>query len=216
MSNINQLPVLNSTTNFTYLLATDNRIAVRVPISSIIAASTSTGPTGPQGIVGPIGPQGTAGLGGSQGPTGPQGIIGPTGPAGGGGGGGGGTQGPQGPTGPTGAPGTSIFNGGTVVNDTTFSGKVIVNNTLTAATLLVGSSGVGTVQSNNDLQLKAAGNVLSMSPFILKNYITSQLPAISAPPVGTMVFVTDAVGGAQPCYYDGTHWYTVNGRTQVA
>jgi hypothetical protein len=29
------------------------------------------------------------------------------------------------------------------------------------------------------------------------------------------VFVTNAPGGAQPCYYDGTHWYTVNGRTQI-
>ena len=42
------------------------------------------------------------------------------------------------------------------------------------------------------------------------------LSAIITPVVGSMVFVTDATGGAQPCYYVGGHWYTVNGRTQVA
>jgi hypothetical protein len=30
------------------------------------------------------------------------------------------------------------------------------------------------------------------------------------------VYVIDATGGAQPCFYDGTHWFTMNGRSQIA
>jgi hypothetical protein len=91
-----------------------------------------------------------------------------------------------------------------------------VTSTLTAATLLIGQSGVGTVQSGNDLALKAVGNITANAPFVLPSYTTAGLSTIPSPVVGSMVFVTDATGGAQPCYYAGTHWYTVNGRIQVA
>jgi hypothetical protein len=100
-------------------------------------------------------------------------------------------------------------------NSVTFN-NLTVTTALTATTLLIGQSGVGTVQSANDLALKAAGNITANAPFVLPSYTISTLSTIPAPVVGSMVFVTDATGGAQPCYYVSGHWYTVNGRTQVA
>ena len=200
------------------------------------------GDTGTQGLVGPTGP---AGATGPTGDTGTQGLVGPTGPAGATGTQGVvGPTGPKGDTGTyvlttattsvlggVKIDGTSITinngvisstGGGTSYNqnlNTTSSvtfNNLTVSNTLTAATLLIGQSGVGTVQSGNDLALKAAGNITTNAPFVLPSYTMSTLSTIVSPVVGSMVFVTDATGGAQPCYYAGTHWYTVNGRTQVA
>lgn len=53
---------------------------------------------------------------------------------------------------------------------------------------------------------------VTYSPFVLASYTTATLSSIISPAVGSFVFVTNAPGGAQPCYYDGTSWYTVNGR----
>ena len=55
----------------------------------------------------------------------------------------------------------------------------------------------------------------SPTQLVLTSYTTGTLAALTAT-TGTMVFVINAIGGAQPCYYDGVHWYTVNGRIQVA
>ena len=200
------------------------------------------GDTGTQGLVGPTGP---AGATGSKGDTGTQGLVGPTGPKGDTGTQGVvGPTGPKGDTstyvlttattsvlGGVKIDGTSItINNGVIsstgggtsydqnlnTTDSVTFNRLTVTNTLTAATLLIGQSGVGTVQSGNDLALKAAGNITANAPFVLPSYTTAALSTIVSPVVGSMVFVTDATGGAQPCYYAGTHWYTVNGRTQVA
>jgi hypothetical protein len=76
---------------------------------------------------------------------------------------------------------------------------------------------LGTIQSGNDLALKAVGQITANAPFVLTTATTSQLTTIGAiTQRGAMVYVIDATGGAQPCYYDGSHWFTVNGRTQIA
>ena len=199
------------------------------------------GPVGPAGPKGDTGTQGVAGPLGSIGPkgdTGTQGVVGPQGPIG--------LTGPKGDTGtyvlttattstlggvkidgtsiiinngvisavPTGG-GTSYDQSLNTTDSVTFK-NVTVSSTLTAATLLIGQSGVGTVESGNDLALKAAGNITANAPFVLPSYTMATLSTIISPVAGSIVFVTDATGGAQPCYYAGTHWYTVNGRTQVA
>jgi hypothetical protein len=113
-------------------------------------------------------------------------------------------------------PSNVVFTGGTVNNSSTFTNNLSVYGTFTAATLLVGSTGIGTVQSTNDLSLKAAGIITTNAPFVLPSYnSTTTLAALVGIPVGATVFVTNAPGGAQPCYFDGVHWYTFNGRVQV-
>ena len=80
-------------------------------------------------------------------------------------------------------------------------------------------SAVGAVNfvSGNDLNLKAVGQITVNTPFVLTTSTLANLSSLSGgTQQGAMVFVTDATGGAQPCYFDGTHWYTVNSRTQVA
>jgi hypothetical protein len=67
------------------------------------------------------------------------------------------------------------------------------------------------------LALKAVGQITANAPFVLTTATTAQLTSIG--PItqrGAMVYVIDATGGAQPCYYNGTNWFTVNGRTQIA
>lgn len=60
------------------------------------------------------------------------------------------------------------------------------------------------------------GNATISTTNVLTSYTTSTLMTINPLTVGLMVFVTDAPGGAQPCYYDGSNWFTVNGRVQAA
>jgi hypothetical protein len=88
---------------------------------------------------------------------------------------------------------------------------------LYVSTLTVTSVGAANITSANDLNLKSAGQITVNAPFVLTTSTTAGLSAIGAiTQRGAMVFVIDATGGAQPCYYDGTQWYTVNGRTQIA
>lgn len=63
--------------------------------------------------------------------------------------------------------------------------------------------------ANEITDLQTNGNIL----FNLPNYTISLLNNIK-PKSGTLLFVTDAPGGSQPCYFDGAHWYTLN-RTQI-
>ena len=97
----------------------------------------------------------------------------------------------------------------------------MANGTYTIATLYVNtltvtSVGAANITSANDLNLKSAGQITVNAPFVLTTSTTAGLGAIGAiTQRGAMVFVIDATGGAQPCYYDGTRWYTVNGRTQI-
>ena len=169
------------------------------------------GATGPQGTTGATGPTGASGATGSQGATGPAGATGLRGATGAvgatGGNGTNGANGTTGATGPTGATGavSTLANG-------TYSVSTLYVNTLT-----VTGVGAATVQSGNDLRLVASGQITALSPFVLLSVTTANLSSLnSITQAGAIVYVPDASGGAQPCYFDGTHWYTVNGRIQVA
>jgi hypothetical protein len=88
---------------------------------------------------------------------------------------------------------------------------------LTVSNLTVSSVGAAVIQSGNDLNLRAVGQVTVNAPFVLTTSTMANLASLSGiTQAGAMVYVTDATGGAQPCYYTGANWYTVNGRTQVA
>jgi len=171
-----------------------------------------TGSTGSNGYTGSTG----AGYTGSASTTpGYAGSVGFTGSAGAGFTGSAGSAGSTGYTGSAGSGGGTAYDQNLMTTSSVTFANLTVTNTLTAATLLIGQSGVGTVQSGNDLALKAAGNITTNAPFVLNVYTTSTLSAIAGPSIGSMVFLTNAPGGSQPVYYDGTHWYTVNARTQV-
>jgi hypothetical protein len=75
------------------------------------------------------------------------------------------------------------------------------------------STSTGVVKIGSGINLAGDGTI--SVPYILPSYTTSTVYSISPALAGALVFVTNAPGGAQPCYYDGTHWYTVNGRTQI-
>lgn len=77
-----------------------------------------------------------------------------------------------------------------------------VNNATTSTT--------GVVQVGNGLAVNESG-VLT-NPFILPAYTTSTLTTST---IGALALVTDAPGGSQPCFYDGTYWYTIDGRIRV-
>ena len=51
------------------------------------------------------------------------------------------------------------------------------------------------------------------NPTVLYSYTTSTLHTIASTATGSMVFVTDAPGHAQPCFFNGTSWVTVVGTT---
>ena len=52
-------------------------------------------------------------------------------------------------------------------------------------------------------------------PTVAPSFTTSTLSTISGTPTGMTVLLTTAAGGAQPAFYDGIHWYLVNGRSFV-
>jgi hypothetical protein len=115
--------------------------------------------------------------------------------------------GTTGTTGQTGATGSVS----TLATGTYTIGTLYVN------TLTVSTAGAANIVSGNDLNLKATGQVTVNAPFVLTTSTTANLSNIG--PItqqGAMVFVTDATGGAQPCYFNGNNWFTVNGRTQIA
>jgi hypothetical protein len=94
-------------------------------------------------------------------------------------------------------------------------GNTYTVQTLVVSTLTVGTLGLGTIQSGNDLALKAAGQITTNAPFVLNTATTSTLSTIAGiTQRGAMVFALDAVGVAQPVYYDGTYWWTMN-RTRI-
>ena len=92
--------------------------------------------------------------------------------------------------------------------NTTFYSTASSTSTGTGAVIIAGGAGIGE-------NLNVGGTITANAPFVLPSYTTSTLSTIVSPAIGSMVFVTNASGGAQPCYYDGSHWYTVNGRVQV-
>ena len=61
--------------------------------------------------------------------------------------------------------------------------------------------------------LNVGGTITAGAPVVLSSYTTSTLNTIVSTATGSMVFVTDAPGGAQPCFFNGTSWKTVGGTT---
>ena len=140
-------------------------------------------------------------------------MVGFTGSAGGGGGTGTGYTGSIGPSGPSGPGGYA----GSVGSVSALANGTYTISTLYVSTLTVSSVGAANIQSGNDLNLRAVGQITVNAPFVLTTATTSTLTSLNGiTQRGAMVFVTDASGGAQPCYFDGIRWYTVNGRVQVA
>ena len=151
-----------------------------------ISGNGATGATGPQGATGATG----VGATGSSGATGPVGATGASGA-----------------TGPVGATGAVTIVGNTYTVQTLYASTLTINNL----------GGAATIESGNDLNLKAAGQITVNRPFVLTTATTSQLAALGATTQrGAMVYVTDASGGAQPAFYDGTNWRLFSDRSSIA
>jgi hypothetical protein len=192
------------------------------------AASTITGPTGARGatgaastITGPTGAQGLAGSPGTPGSTGPTGasLTGPTGE--------------QGPTGPAGSGGGTIdpTQVVTITNDTAstgpgsgalvvaggvgIGGDVQVAGSMVADNFVSTSSGVPTITSGSDINLNAAGSVVSNAPVTLKSYTVAQLATV-APGAGSIAYCTNVATGAEPVFYDGAAWRKFTDRSIVS
>jgi hypothetical protein len=87
--------------------------------------------------------------------------------------------------------------------------------TLVASTITISSLTLGAIESGNDLALRAAGQITVNKPFVLTTATTSTLATLALQTQrGAMVFATDALGVAQPVYYDGTYWWTMT-RTRI-
>ena len=84
------------------------------------------------------------------------------------------------------------------------------NSTLSITTAT--NSVAGIVQIGDNISVDTNG-VISV-PYVLPRYTTSTLNTVVGLTTGSIVLVTDAPGGTQPCFYDGVHWYAV-GRTQI-
>jgi hypothetical protein len=181
MSNINQLPILNTATAATYFIATSNGIATRVPVNILISQFSSgpkgptgptgsnTGITGPTGATGPTGPTGPTGASGADstvpGPTGAQGAQGLIGPQG--------NRGLQGVTGPTGAQGLP-GNDSTIAGPTGPTGPQGdigpsgANGFLSTSTLI---NGVTTLILNSDGTVTFFDNTVQSTAYTFTNTI---------------------------------------------
>jgi hypothetical protein len=143
---------------------------------------------------------GGLGLTGATGANGTNGSTGATGPSG------------LGSTGATGAAGGPGATGAAVLVGNTYTVQ-----TLYVSTLTVGTVGAVTIESGNDLNFRAAGQITVNKPFVLTTATTAQLSALGATTQrGAMLYVIDASGGAQPCFYDGTNWRLCTDRTSIA
>lgn len=157
-------------------------------------------------VQGPTGYSGSIGYSGSQGNTGYAGSIGYVGSVGAASTVPGyvGSIGYTGSIGYVGSQGT--FDGTTDADIVTFSTSTSTS-AITGAIVSYGGLGVG-----GDLNVN--GYAKSFSQFILPVYSTSTLAVLSTA-TGGVVFLENAPGGSQPVYYDGTGWFTFDGRVQV-
>lgn len=105
MPQINQLPVINSATNLTYFIVTDNQITRRLSYGNLVDSLVESDLKGPTGPMGPYGPEG---------PTGPTGPVGPVGLSG--------FSGVSGFSGRSGFSGVSGFSGSGISGTSGFSG----------------------------------------------------------------------------------------------
>lgn len=80
---------------------------------------------------------------------------------------------------------------------------------VTAAT----STSSGVVKVGQGLSIDETDSLSVTS--VLPSYTVSSLSSITSPVAGLMVFVTDAPGGAQPCFFDGSNWFTMSNRTEI-
>jgi hypothetical protein len=109
-----------------------------------------------------------------------------------------------------GATGSAGATGAAVLVGNTYTVQTLYVNTLT-----VSAAGIANIISGNDLALSAVGNISVNRPFVLSTCTTSTLVtlALTTRP-GAMMFATNAVGVAQPVYFDGTYWWTYD-RTRI-
>lgn len=87
----------------------------------------------------------------------------------------------------------------------------VTHNTATSVT-------AGIIKIGTNLHSDGDGTISVANPYVLSSYTTSTLNTIVSTQTGAMVFVSNAPGGAQPCYYVGAPtntWFTVNGRLRV-
>lgn len=112
---------------------------------------------------------------------------------------------------PTAAP--TVLGGIKVGNNLTMNAGFLSVTHSTATTVAAGIVKVGT-----NLSADGDGTINVANPYVLSTYSTSTLNTIVSTQTGAMVFVTNAPGGAQPCYYVGAPtntWFTINGRLRV-
>ena len=83
--------------------------------------------------------------------------------------------------------------------------------------LVIDSTTALTVHTSTNVSvtnnLNVGGTITAGAPFVLPSYATTTLNTIVSTATGSIVFVTNAPGGAQPCFFDGTSWKTVGGTT---
>jgi hypothetical protein len=94
------------------------------------------------------------------------------------------------------------------------SGGGFLNVTHSTATTVA----AGIVKVGNNLHADGDGTLSVSNPYVLSSYTTATLNTIVSTQTGAMVYVSNAPGGAQPCYFVGAPtntWFTVNGRLRV-
>jgi hypothetical protein len=117
-----------------------------------------------------------------------------------------GATGPTGSTGPAGATGALSISSGTYTVQTLYISTITITNVTSAAA----------IESGNDLNLRAVGQITVNRPFVLTTATTAQLGALGlTTQVGAIVYVVDAAGGAQPCFFDGSNWRLFTDRTSI-
>jgi hypothetical protein len=109
---------------------------------------------------------------------------------------------------------TTVLGGIKVGNNLSMSGGGFLNVTHSTATTVA----AGIVKVGNNLHADGDGTLSVSNPYVLSSYTTATLNTIVSTQTGAMVYVSNAPGGAQPCYFVGAPtntWFTVNGRLRV-
>jgi hypothetical protein len=94
------------------------------------------------------------------------------------------------------------WNGGQVTSST--------NSTSTTTGAIVVDGGVGIGKD-----LRVGGAIYSNKPFVLPTFTQATLGTIANTQTGSMVYVSDAPFGGQPCYFNGTSWLTCNAQIPI-
>lgn len=113
---------------------------------------------------------------------------------------------------PTAAP--TLLGGIKVGNNLNIDGSGFLSVTHSTATTVA----AGIVKVGNNLHADGDGTLSVSNPYVLSSYTTATLNTIVSTQTGAMVYVSNAPGGAQPCYFVGAPtntWFTVNGRLRV-